>query len=349
MLLRLDFEETTTVPLYTVQHSERIYFDNITSIPGSYSNSGVWQAVPFHIPPNAEDVSVYLQVVGRNIRDYTGSNWFSSWSGWERCRDYDYILFVNQDTPFDSDGGPSSNEIYTYTPSELAPHLVAGTNVIAVYFNNYEDSAWGNSNVNIYSDSINDPDGSSFVEVNYTVTSDLPYGHIEITGVEEAGGSESYTKTVDFSFPENSMMSDVFGHIAQRFSYLVEVKADDYNPPTTTVFDSPASRAVPTDIFIPTTTLSGSPTATNFVRFRDRNNNPILPYTSVEYRFYLPSFVGFGNVFATASEATDDAIARLEALLQPYIDAGGIDVDTSNITNVPTLWGPTIAEVRVWR
>jgi hypothetical protein len=305
--------------------------------------------VPFHIPNTATNVSAYLKIAAKGVYDYTGSSTFYSWSGFRRRRDYDYILFVNQNTPFASADHPSANPTYTYGQSQLGPRLVNGTNVAVVYFNNYGDESWGNSNITIYSDPINDPNGSSFVEINYTITSELPYGTVEIAKINEAGGAEDYTKTVNFSFPQNSQMSDVYGHIAQRYSYLVKVEADDYNPPTTIVFDSPASRAVPTDVYIPTTTLSGSPTAMNFARFTDRNNNDILPNTSVEYRFYLPAFVGYGDVFPTLAQASSDAQARLEAILQDYIDAGLITVTTSNLTNVPTLWGPTIAEVRVWR
>ena len=277
------------------------------------------------------------------------SNSFESWSGNKNQKDYDYILFVNHDTPFASDASPSSTKTYKYTSSQLVPLFVNGTNVVVAYFNNYGDRSWGSSNVSIYSDEINDPANSSFLELNYTLTTSLPYGHIEISALKEAGGSEDFRKTVNFSFPSNSVMSDVFGHVAQRFSYLVRVEADDYNPPSTVVFESPASRAVPTDIFIPTATLSGSPTATNFIRFTDLNNNDILPNTSVEYRFYLPAFVGFGDVFPALDDAVEDARARLTAILQPYVSAGSITVATSNITDVPSLWGPTIAEVRVWR
>ena len=196
---------------------------------------------------------------------------------------------------------------------------------------------------------------SSFVEVNYTISSTVPYGHIEITnittGAESPGDgetSEDGDLTVMFSFPPSTIMSDVYGHLAQRFSYLVKVEADDYNPPTTSIFESPASRAVPTDIFVPTTTFSNSP-ADNFIRFSDYNNNKILFDTSIEYSFYLPGFVGYGNLFTTLQGATDDAVVRLQAILEPYITLDNYNVDTSNITDVPTLWGPTIAEVRVWR
>jgi hypothetical protein len=349
MLLLMNFSEPTTIPLYASQHNERIFFDNLTSIPGSGDDSGVWQVVPFHIPPNAMNVSAKLQIVGKGVNDYTAGGNFFSWAGLKKKKDYDYILFFNQNTPFDSDNTPITNPTYIYNSTELASSLVDGTNVAVVYFNNYGDSSWGDGNVSIYSDPVNDPDNSSYVDLNYTITSSLPYGHVEIRAFNESGGSEDDTKFVSFSFPQNSVMSEVYGHIAQRTSYEVKVEADTFNPPTTQVFSSPSSRAVPSDIFIPTTTLSGSPTATNFVEFTDLNNNKILPETSVEYRFHLPAFVGYGAVFPDAQSASDDAIARLEAILAPYITAGSFNVETGNMTGVPTLLGPTTAEVRIWR
>ena len=355
MLLRLDFDESTSIPIYNQEHSERFYFDNITSILSDESDSGVWQLVPFHIPPDATNTSAYIQIVGNNIRDYTSGSKFYSWSWWRKKKDYDYILFVNEDSPFDSDNAPASSETYTYSPAQLASKLVTGTNSVVAYFNNYGDYKWGDDDVQIYSDPVNDPNGSSFVEVNYTISSTVPYGHIEITnittGAESPGDGETFEDgdlTVMFSFPPSTIMSDVYGHLAQRFSYLVKVEADDYNPPSTSIFESPASRAVPTDIFVPTTTFSNSP-ADNFIRFSDYNNNKILFDTSIEYSFYLPGFVGYGNLFTTLQGATDDAVVRLQAILEPYITLDNYNVDTSNITGVPTLWGPTIAEVRVWR
>lgn len=349
MLLRVDYSETTSVPTYNTNVRERIYFDNLTSVAGASASTGTWQLVPFHIPPEAQNVSVYMQIAARGITNYGGSNWFYSWDGWRRQRDNDYILFFNDDDPLATSSAPPTNPQYNYSPSTLAPHIVNGTNVVTVYFNNYEDYVWGSSTQTIYSEPYADPNQSSFIEVNYTIpAASLPYGQIELTGIEQSTGAEYYRKTVNFTFPSGATMSSVYGHIAQRFSYLVTVEADDYSPPTTDVFESPSSRGVPTDIYISTATLSENP-AINFVEFTDSNNNEIIPNTSVEYKFFLPSFVGFGEIFNSTEEATADAQARLTALLGGYVDLNSINFETNNITDVPTLWGPAIVEVRVWR
>jgi hypothetical protein len=351
MLLQVDYSETTSVPVYTSQYTQRIYFDNVSSIAGSGGSTGAWQLVPFHIPPTATNISVYLQIATRNVTDYTGSTQFTSWTGSSlQEKNYDYVLFFNADAaPFAYNSTPNGTTLYTYAPSKTAPYIVNGTNVIIVYLNNYGDSPWGTKPVSIYSEPFTNPNNSSYVEVNYTLTGALPYGLVEVGVVKQASPPEQATKTINFTFPVNSQMSSVFAHIAQRFSYLITAKADAFNPPSTVVFDSPSSRGVPTDVYVPTKTLSSSAAATNYLQMSDNGGNSVIPNSTVEYRFYLPAFVGFGNVFNTSAAASADAQSRLSAFLGPYIDAGSIAVETSNITNVPTLWGPTLAEVRVWR
>ena len=350
MLIKINYTMNDTIPEYDNTFSKRYYFDNIVSNEGNDEKAGAWGIVPFFIPENTTDVSVRIHIEGRNIRDYTSWwGWFSSWSGFRSMRDYDYILFVNEDYPFDSDNSPESNPVYDYTPAELADEIIEGTNVVSVYFNNYGDYEWGDAMPQIYSDQVSNPENSSYVEVNYTFTETKPYGSIKITKVEEFGGSADWEKETSFSFPQQAVeMGDVFTHIVQQYSYLVDVEADIYTPPANTVFSSPSARTVPTTVFIPGDVLDLSPSANNYIRVSDRNRNDILPDTSVEYSFYLPSFVGYGDVFLTQEEAEADALERLNQTLGEFISAENIVVESSEITDVPTMWGPAVIKVRAW-
>ncbi len=350
MLLKIDYWINGSSVFYDNEFSNRVYFDNVLSLEGSNQRSGAWQIVPFYLPEGAANVSVSAQVVGKNIYDYTGPLRFQSWSGWQRRRNYDYMFFINGNEPFDNDDHPDRNVTYSYNPSQLENELIDGTNVVSIYFNNYRDTAWGDGMPEIYSDPITDPEGSSYVEVNYTLPQGVaPFGSIEVSTVEPFGGDADWEKETSFSFPQGAeTMGDVFAHIVQQYSYMVNVEADIYTPPGNNVFSSPSSRAVPTSVYILKSVLDLSPTANNYIRVEDINGNDILPNTSVEYGFYVPASVGYGSVFATQSEAEDDSLYRLNQTLGEFISAQDIILETGNIRDVPSLWGPSVMEVRVW-
>jgi hypothetical protein len=354
--LQYEYELTESPADYSSFVSNRYYFDDTHSVESAVRDDecGAWQVVPFYIPPSATNVSVSVQVVGHDIYDYNSGWWwfgrFVSWNGWRRMRDYDYIMFLNDDSPFDSDNHPASNEVYRYSPNQVANDLIDGTNTIIVYFNNYGDYRWGETEVSIYSDPFNDPSGSSYVEVNYTMTDNVPeYGSIKVTDSFEFGGGSSSDKTTSFSFPAGATdMGDVEVNIVQTTSYAMEVSAGTSNPPSNEVFETPAARDVPTTVYIPENYLSLSETATNYIRLRDLGGNIIRPESTIDYSFYVPSRVGIGAVFSTAQEAVDDAEQRLTDLVGPFFNASNIDTDVNNQSDVPSLWGPALVEVRVW-
>ncbi len=352
MLIKIDYTiNNDSSFFYDHQLSNKYYFDNIVSYEGSNNICGAWQLVPFFIPEDAVNISVKLHLQGKNILDYTGNVKFNSWDGKKKQKYYDYLLFVNGNAPFDYDSNPPANPVYDYSPSQLAAELVAGTNLIIVYFNNYGDRGWGRNFTQIYSDPLNDPENSSYLEVNYSLSSSsaVPYGSIEVTAVQEFGGEANWQKETFFSFPQGAaQMGNVFTHIVQQYSYLVDVEADTYTPPLNTVFSSPSARAVPTNIYIPKNILDLTPTANNYVRVSDLYGNDVLPYTSIEYNFYVPSSVGYGSVFSTQEEAEQDARHRLNQTLGDFISADNIIIESNGITGVPSLWGPAVMEVRVW-
>ncbi|HSU72792.1 MAG TPA: hypothetical protein VLJ21_03005 [Candidatus Binatia bacterium] len=349
MALRVDYHETVPVQNLTPRVSERYYFDNASSIPGAAGKSGVWQVLPFHVPYDATNVSVFLQITGRGITDMTTGGNFQSWTGSNKNKkDYDYIMFINENVPFASDASPSYNKTYNYTNAQLSSKIRNGTNFVLVYFNNYGDTAWGDNPVSIYAEPTVDINRSSFLELNYTRVVP-PFTYVEVGLVKQVGPPDALSKTGNFSFPSGVLMSRVFGHIAQRDVYRVTVSANDYNPPTTTVFTSPIEPAVPEEIAIPGNVLSISSTAKNYVKFADQDSLNIIENSSINYRFWVPTSVGFGAVYVNASDAEADALARLTRQMQPYVTAVTLGYETKNSTAVPNLWGPAIAEVRVWK
>ncbi|MFC1741324.1 hypothetical protein ACFL3V_02205 [Nanoarchaeota archaeon] len=350
----IDYNQTENPTLLTWEHSERIYFDNVNSTEGgTNAGAGPWVITPFHIPENAADISVTIQVAGRGILDYTGSctpaRRFWGW-GSSRCmKSYDYIIFLNDDEPFDDDAAPDTDPLYVYGPAETGPHIISGTNLIAVYFNNYDDDVWGEDTEIIYADPENNASGSSYVEVNYTSPPELPYGVIEVRMIKEFGGEPNYTKDANFSFPAGAKgISSVFVHPVEQYSYITRVFSDTGYPPGNLVFESPSARAVPSSVYIPHSTLDDTPGIPNFERIVETSMDVVLPNSTVDYGFYLKGSVGYGMVFATRDESVDDAIARLQEILGSYVNASDMIIDNTTMSGVPSLWGPAVAEVRVW-
>ncbi|MBN1156765.1 hypothetical protein JXA85_04055 [Candidatus Woesearchaeota archaeon] len=75
----------------------------------------------------------------------------------------------------------------------------------------------------------------------------------------------------------------------------------------------------------------------------------INPFNSlVSFLALIRSTVGYGETFETQSEATSDALRRLNETIAGFIDLIEIGNEVTTVGNVPSLWGPTIAEVRTW-
>ncbi len=79
------------------------------------------------------------------------------------------------------------------------------------------------------------------------------------------------------------------------------------------------------------------------------NGYSVNPFNSLTYyTFLIPSQVGYGNTFSTEEDAVDDAKKRLTDILGTFALAESIHTNSMGVSNVPTLWGPSVAEVRVW-
>ncbi|NQU79182.1 hypothetical protein HQ545_05430 [Candidatus Woesearchaeota archaeon] len=360
MYISISYNLTEDVSFISSENSERIYFDNILSVEGDGDGSGAWQMLPFHVPPGATNVSAYLYL---NLQDITDLRDRYYWWGWKYRDAWDTRVYVNSDVTFYQDNPAASNDIddctwdsascngeYDWTGGfDISAEVIDGTNVVSVYVNNYGDTVGGNGDTVIYSDPINDPDNSSYVEINYTVTPVVPYGVVEIRSIAEFGGSPNPTKETSFSFPDEAVaISSVFAHVAEQYSYVTRVYGDTGTPPGNLVFESPSPRAVPTDVYVSRELLDVSEMATNYIRITETGGNDVLPESSVDYGFYVPSFVSFGDVFADVDEANEDAVQRLQAVMGNFVNVSNLILDNTSMSDVPSMWGPAVIEVRVW-
>ncbi len=359
MYLLINYTTSENITYLANENSERVYFDNLVSDEGDGDGSGVWAIMPFHIPEEANNINVKLQLnlqEVNDLKDRTGWWWVTYNDAW------DFEIFVNSDTHFLRHGGTYTDindclhysaacgNDYDYLGSwNITSEVEDGTNVVSVYVNNYGDIVGGDDLTILYSDPINNPDNSSYIEINYTITPTLPYGVVEIRRTHEFEGVVNSTKDTNFSFPsEAKAISDVYTHIAEQYSYISTVDAGTGFPPGTEIFESPSARAVPTDIQIPKSTIDVSELITNYVRVQEQSGNDVRPESTIDYGFYVPSFVGYGNVFNTIDEANANAITRLQTVMGSFVNVSDLVLDNTSMSDVPSMWGPAIIEVRVW-
>ncbi len=357
MFMAIEYNVTESISYITTENTRRFYFDNVLSVENSGDGSGAWSMVPFHLPPGATNVSASLYLNLQEVNDLKDRVWWWYEDAW------DFRVYVNSDSPFYQEDPGDSNDIndclwdsgacgreYNWTGSlDITGDVVTGANVVSVYVNNEGDNVGGAGDTLIYSSPASDPDNSSYVELNYSLTPAVPYGVVEIRQMQQFGGSPHPTKDTSFSFPSEAVaISTVFAQIAEQYSYITRVYGDTATPPANMVFESPSPRAVPTDVYIPDNLLDVSELATNYVRLDETSGNDILPESAVDYGFYVPSFVGFGEVFATVGEANDDAVQRLQEEMGAFVNVSNMVLDNTSMSDVPSMWGPSVIEVRVW-
>lgn len=334
---------------------KRYYFDNVIG------RTGAWSMVSFYIPENAKNALAYLRLKAFGVddtRDLMGRN--SS----------DVIIYFNSGNIFYRDGYCSSSECYPLCPSQgnyyrdcvkvrvmnpeiflnLTNNLTVGTNVVSVYLNCYGDIHWGDSEARIYSDPLNDPNGSSYVEVSYELEeAAFNYGEIDITKEILFGGTASNPKTFRFELPSNQRnVIEAFTHIAQSFSSLINVSVNNFR-----IFTSPSLRVVPENIYISPSKLVVGENTIRVVDFQPggsiSSTNYILPWSSFEYTYLVKGLVGYGSVFNSSKLAVEDAKQRLlKQMGEEGIKAEEINVDSQSVHGVRWLWGPALFKILVW-
>ncbi len=334
MRLEITYETDEFDPV-TETVKERYYFDHVVSHPNSgwSPRSGAWQMLSFYIPQNATIRDVTFHIRAEDVED--------TWS--TDCR-----IWFN-DTLYDTFDPPANQTVdRTYNFTGMASQ---GTNWVLAQMNYY--ISWGDTFVGrddtiIYSDPFNDPEGSSYVEVEYERTENkLYYGYIDVGISENAGGSPANPKTFSTVFEDRPLIS-TFLHIAQLFSSDLVVDMWPDGQPATRIFESPSDRVIPARLYIDPSCYDTS--VPNYIKVQDIGCGfcDILPETSLEYSIWVPSMVSYGEVNETEPGAKDDSVWRLNQTLGKYAEATTIQTETSSVAGIPSLWGPSRMEVRVW-
>ncbi len=311
---------------------KRLYFDNVLSKGSNNLNkaSGAWSVLPVFVPKGIIIKNATLHIVGKDLDNNLGIP--------EEVPEKGNVqLYLNDGKIEILNVTGTLNKTY-----ELKNNLTNGTNVVSVYLNCYPDSFFGKDNTILYSDPENDPNGSSYVEIEYEIIDPqkLKYGKIDISLVESFNGSMSNNKSHTKDFGDYDVIES-FIQVAQLDSDTVSVIANDQQ-----VFETPRPLATPSSIYIDSDHLVEGE---NIFNVSDSCNDCyILNETTLQYYVLIPSLVGYGQIFDSEEDAIADAEERLNLLLGNYVQATQMDREVNHVGGVPSLWGPIIAEVRVW-
>lgn len=310
---------------------KRLYFDNVLSTGGQNPNkaTGAWSVLPVFVPKGVIIKNATLHIVGKDLKSFDIPE--------EVPEKGNVQLYLNDEKIEILNITGTLNKTY-----EIKDGLGEGTNVVSVYLNSYPDYFFGDDYTMLYSDPENDPNGSSYVEIKYEIvdTSKLKYGKIDISIIEKFNGSMSTNKSYTKDFKDYDVIES-FIQVAQLDSDTVSIIANDQQ-----VFKTPRPLATPSSIYIDLDYLVQG--ENNFNVSDSCNDCYILNETTLQYYVLIPSLVGYGQIFDSEEEAISDAEERLNLLLGGYVQATQIDREVNPIGGVPSLWGPIIAEVRVW-
>jgi hypothetical protein len=319
-------------------HNETIFFDNIKS-PGKSATDkrgGVWTVMPIYVPKDAVVKNVTLHLRGLNINDDPNK--------------IDVRIFFNNESIFNDSDPTPTYDLYLDLTDEVNKSKDRA-NVLSIYMNTFNEEFWGgkDEDVILYSDEENDPANSSYIYIEYEAPPFmLKYGYIKVDVVEKFVGSKDNPKNHTTDFGGYDIVRS-FLHVAQLDSENVSIFVQPEGGAQQEVFKTPLPRALPSSIYIDPTYFSPG---NNTITTADECTSycEILNESSFEYMIYVPSHVGYGDLFDNQSAAQDDAFTRLNESLAKYADLIDFEIDMapSVIGGVPWLWGPSLFTLLVW-
>jgi hypothetical protein len=199
----------------------------------------------------------------------------------------------------------------------------------------------------------------SYVEFNYTPIEPLSYGEIILTFESEPfGGNVTSPKNATFSvFNEKIIDAKVTSYSSTYWTDRLSVNSPNTGGQWQVVYnlsqygDEYFDLGDPYIVQIPVDLIAQG--QNNSISM-DTGMSPLVtmgasPDNRLIYSISTRADVGYGDVFPLLSDATLDAIQRLQALLDKFnITLLESDVTLQNIEEVPSLWGPAVLEIRVW-
>lgn len=200
----------------------------------------------------------------------------------------------------------------------------------------------------------------SYLRYNYTPHTTLDYGETSISlESDRFGGIVESPKYGSFYIPSGSRMIDahVTSYSSLYWTSSVEVNTSKTGGAWTNVYnvsqygDEYTDIGDPFIVNLPVNLLSVNENNSVSLDTAFSGDNPTggSPYDRVIYQVAIESIVGYGDVYSTLENATEDAINRLENKLSDFnITALEIVTPHQYVSELPSLWGPSVMEIRVW-
>ncbi len=199
----------------------------------------------------------------------------------------------------------------------------------------------------------------SFIRYNYTPHTTLNYGEVSISlESDRFGGNVESPKYGNFYVPSGRVLdAEVTSYSSEYWTSAVAINSSETGSAFSTVYNISQYGSEYTDI--------GDPFAVNIPvnLISAGENNTILVDTALSegvttggspddmaiYHVGVEGIVGYGEVFSTLDNATNDATSRLESKLSEFnITALEIVTPYQYVSELPSLWGPSVMEIRIW-
>ncbi len=190
-----------------------------------------------------------------------------------------------------------------------------------------------------------------------TDQSDIIYGKLDLTQIlpvtsYSTAQSGSFYRNLNWSYNVSSGMTPLM--IDSQLAWLYSSGSDPSQNATSnavSLYKHPSQPLIKEFARMGFSQSKGAiVNGTNHYRLRFGSGYGINPFNSLVFSTHLVDMiVPYGNPFNTQANSTADAIQRLKDQLGPFINASDISTDTTSLANVPSLWGPTIVELRAWR
>ncbi len=205
----------------------------------------------------------------------------------------------------------------------------------------------------------------SYIVFNYTPTDFLGYGEVSIAlESDRFGGNVTSPKNGSFTIPAGSRMLDakVTSYSSEFWTSSLELNSSDtsgwLNVYNLTDYSSSyggkdefVDLGDPFVVNLPIDMLSTG--ESNFVMidtgYSSADQTGGSPEDRVIYYVGVSGIVGYGDVFPTMENATYDAVQRLQSMLSGFdITALEVITPTNYVSELPSLWGPSVMEIRIW-
>lgn len=337
--VEVEVEENVSSTVINTLENVTHYFDWIQS--EGLDHSGAWAVLSFPFPKNAQMGRVLFYLSATGVNDVAVGEINDSVPNKFNIQVYLNNLTINLSNP------PTAGENHLFLTFNLTDKVTEGDNLLAVYLNAYGNNMWGTGATELYADPENNVSGSTRVEVSYIKPpSENTFGHVIIDTSEPIGASGGDRVVYEKNVTDPLYRMFLLPTQLEAINVTVNVSHSGLNR---TLFQAQHPGALPSTLYVDPQVLSVVENNTFTIEDLCLGATcQFLADSSIRSHIWIPTLVGYGNVFDNASASFDDAMERLESVLAGLVKVTGFVNDTQSVPVVPHLWGPAKMEVRVW-